>query len=299
MTEPTTDPEVRQRRRRSAEAGEGLGALERLDRWMGAHPWHPRLAPFAVYVVLLWGVGAVEGWWPALNPLLYGGLCAVVAWMLWRYRRLTPELNVRFHWVAIPAGLLGAVWIPLGIGMEWVSPGWFGHETTPYFEQMAAPVAWTAMGVKLLGMVIVVPLFEELFFRSAVLRSFYRWRTFGVAMFQLLEDLPLIGPPLMETKLSRRLDRYREPVAAGFKATSLGALSVANIVISIVLWCVLSHAVRDWPGTVACGLLYAGVVWYTNRGGRSFGLGPVVWAHGLTNAVLWGYTLSTGDWRFL
>jgi hypothetical protein len=37
----------------------------------------------------------------------------------------------------------------------------------------------------------------------------------------------------------------------------------------------------------------------TNRGGRQMGLGPVIWAHGLTNAALWGYTLYTGDWRFL
>jgi hypothetical protein len=29
------------------------------------------------------------------------------------------------------------------------------------------------------------------------------------------------------------------------------------------------------------------------------GLGPIIWSHGLTNALLWLYTLTSDDWRFL
>jgi hypothetical protein len=155
------------------------------------------------------------------------------------------------------------------------------------------------LGLRLLGMSIVVPMFEELAYRSAVLRSFRHPRDVGVAILQLLGDLPVIGDIIMKTRASQEADRIRRPMALAFDKTPLGVVSVFSVVASLLLWCVVSHMPRDWPGTIACGLPFIWLTVITNRGQRKMGLGPVIWAHGLTNAGLWLYTVITHDWRFL
>ena len=274
--------------------------LQRLDGWMAAHPAHPRVAPFAVYVLLLWPVEMLRAAGSSAFPVAYAAQCALVAGMMLRWRALTPELNLRFHPVAVPAGLLGAAaWIGLGLAMSEGLPGVFGGHGGDPFAALPGPLAAAALGLRLVGMALVVSLFEELLFRSAVLRAFRTWRSAGIALLHVAEDLPLVGPLVLRTELSQRLRHELRPLADSFDETPLGALTAANLTISIVLWCLLSHLPRDWPGTVACGAIYAGGVWHTNRRGRASGLGPAVWAHAVTNACLWGYTLATGDWRFL
>ena len=44
-----------------------------------------------------------------------------------------------------------------------------------------------------------------------------------------------------------------------------------------------------------CALAYCLLLSVT----RAKGLGPVCWAHGITNALLWGYTVYYGNWQFL
>ena len=71
------------------------GALARVDRWMMQSPWHPRVMPYIVYIGLLAVVGLASEQWPATYPIGYAVQCGLVAWLLWRYRRLLPELNIR------------------------------------------------------------------------------------------------------------------------------------------------------------------------------------------------------------
>ena len=76
-------------------------------------------------------------------------------------------------------------------------------------------------------------------------------------------------------------------------------MSVTNILVVGILWCLLSHITRDWPATMVCALGYAWVVYISNRGERKCGLGPAVWAHAITNGILLAYVIYYGDWRFL
>jgi len=46
-------------------------------------------------------------------------------------------------------------------------------------------------------------------------------------------------------------------------------------------------------------LVWCALVWWTNRGSHRLGLGPVIWSHAITNALLWGYTIWSGDWQFI
>ena len=46
---------------------------------------------------------------------LYLVTCGIIVFLLWRYRALTPELTLRFHWTVLPsAALLLVAWIGLG-----------------------------------------------------------------------------------------------------------------------------------------------------------------------------------------
>jgi len=293
------DPAQKQAERQAARA-KRVPVSQRLDQWMGEHPWHPRVFPFVVYVALLWLSEPARMWLPVTYPVLYTLQCLLVAYLLWHYRKVTPELNWKFHWLAIPVGIAGLVaWVWLGMQAAALWPDKLDPEGYDFLTEMGPALGWTSLSLRLLGMSIVVPMFEELFFRSALLRSLYAPKPAFAAVVDLLSDLPGVGDKIGESKVGRWAQQYKRPMASQFEKVPLGAISVFSLLATCVLWCVLSHHPRDWAGTFACGFLYAGLVWATNRRGKSLGLGPVVWAHGITNALLWGYVIYTGDWRFL
>lgn len=297
--------------------GEGQGkatptsAGNRFDAWMASNPWHPRLLPYAVYVLLLSVlVFPATDFEPALYPVVYGLQCGVVAWLLWRYRRLTPEVTLRFHWLALPVGVgVFVAWVGLGWAMagEWsprVTALWRGELAGPLaaaaddephaFQQMSPSVQALSLGMRLLGMSILVAVFEELFIRSLLLRGLHSGRQTLLGVAQMLEDVPLLGDRLMQTKLGDEAHAAQHVFTRQFEQTPLGRLSVFGVAASTVLF-MLGHLPRDWPGTIVCGIAYCLLLAATARKG----LGPVIWAHGITNALLWGYTLASGDWQFL
>src|SRR6185369_15626489 len=115
---------------KTGSAARSGGPLAALDRWMAAHPWHPRVAPMLAYLALLGVAGLVRdrggghAWGPRGYLALYVLMCLVPAWLLWRYRALVPEVNWRPHWLALPAGVaVIAVWIALGRWLGAALPG--------------------------------------------------------------------------------------------------------------------------------------------------------------------------------
>jgi len=272
------------------------GWLARFDAWMAEHPWHPRIVPFAVYIFLLLPIGVARDHWVASYAPLYVMQCAIVLWLLWRYRKLLPEMNWKFHWLAVPVGVaIAVVWIGLGKWMVQLWPDKFAQTEEHYFLQMEPDaLRYTALGLRLLGMSIVVPMFEELFVRSLLLRSL-RWpRRVAIGIVQWLEEVPVIGEWFMNTKLAQRADRHERVFGYEFTVNELGVLSVCGVTLSTLIF-MFHHGMRDWPGAIVCGVAYCLLLRVT----RHKGLGPVIWAHGLTNALLWGYSLQTGDWQFL
>jgi membrane protease YdiL (CAAX protease family) len=269
--------------------------LGRVNAWMAEHPWHPRIAPIMVYLLLLAVIDLATDRWPGAYPGLYVLQCGLVGWLLWRYRALTPELTVRFHWLAVPVGVaIAAAWVALGQWMVATFPDQFATHEPHLFQQMPPAARNLSLGLRLLGMSLLVPLFEELFTRSLLLRSFHRPRRVAIGMLQWVQDVPLLGDWLMHTSWGRRADRHERVFAGEFEQTPLGRLSVLGVTVSTLVFMV-NHQMRDWPGTIVCGLAYCLLLAATARKG----LGPVVWAHGITNALLWAYTLYSGDWQFL
>ncbi|MEX0653658.1 MAG: CPBP family glutamic-type intramembrane protease [Phycisphaeraceae bacterium] len=299
MSEPTSQ-DVAERDEAPANAG---GALAAFDAWMASNPWHPRIVPFAAYLLLLAVIDFARGWWLPSYPLLYAVQIAVVAWLLWRYRKLLPELTLRFHWLAVPTGLgLCVVWVALGYGMIALAPGWFdGSGEAHYFQTMRAEHGWVfyvSMVLRLAGMAMLVPLFEELFIRSACLRGLHSAKQTKIGLVQLAEDMPLIGERILHTRIAQEAASHPPAFTQQLRDWPVGALTVFGVIASTFIF-MIHHLPRDWPGTIACGVLWCGLLWYTNRGGRRMGLGPIVWSHGITNAALWAYCWHFDDWQFL
>ncbi len=263
---------------------------------MESHPWHPRVLPFAVYIILLAAVGVCSDRWPQSYPFVYFVQCAATASLLWRYRRLCPELTFRFDWRALPVGVLVAVaWVGLGKWMAGLSgPVEIGGAEEHLFERLSPGFKAVSLGLRFLGMSLLVPIFEELFVRSLLLRSFHRGRQVAVAVIQWCQEIPGLGDWLMHTSLAQRADHYDQPLGRAFNATALGVLSLSGVAGSTLIF-MFGHVMRDWPGAILCGIVYCLLL----RATRDKGLGPVIWAHGLTNALLWGWCVSTGDWLFL
>jgi len=286
---------------------------------MAAHPWHPRVVPFFVYIAMLALIGGADKLEPRLHPPLYAIQCVLVVWLLWRYRKLTPELTVKFHWLAMPVGVFVAVaWIALGwlmageFSVRWnalASGGLpmvdypdgavprFATDDSAYdtfFETMGVQLGWVTLALRLVGMSLVVPLFEELFIRSLMLRSLSDPRKTKLGLQQVACDLPGVGEWYMDTPAGRRASSAEPVFGRQFLATPLGKLTLFGVAASTFVF-MLSHVPRDWPGIWVCGVAYCLLLAATARRG----LGPVVWAHGITNALLWVYTVWTGDWQFL
>ena len=329
---PTDKPTAPPPRRPAADGSTRLGQLDTL---MNESAWFPRVVPFFTYLVLLTLTSMVAEKIPATYPLFYSLQCGVVLWLLWRYRALLPELTVSFHWLAIPTGIIVfLVWVWLGMVIEeWdqASQVGLGTFTSNYAQWSIDPstaldrvsstgeplqfadassraesvfiqmgladhnaLAWFAFSLRLLGMSIVVPLFEELFIRSLLLRSFHSAKNTYIGFIQVAQDFPIIGDKLMGTKIAEEADKQPPMFEHEFKRVPLGAISVFGIAASSIIF-MLSHAPRDYAACIFCGIAYCLCLYFT----RHKGLGPVCWAHGITNALIWIYTLHTDDWRFL
>lgn len=310
---------------------------------MTENPWHPRATPFFVYMIgLLIGQLFYTGAFgfpelPVLIPFIYTLQVGIVCFLLWRYRKLLPELNIKFHWLAVPTGVgLMFAWVYLGYASNWLVDQLVGiqglgdvaawlvptHEELPGNTSDKHPIHdnqatlgdawyWSTMSLRLLGMSIAVPLFEELWVRSAVLRGAFRAGKTKTAVIQLVSDMPIIGEWVSHTGAGQRASKLPSMWTVQLRETAVGQISLFAVSFSTLVF-MLAHARRDYLGCIACGIVWCLMVWWTNKpnarkgetwadmptGGR-YGLGPIVWSHGITNATLWAWTLWSNDWQFL
>ncbi len=132
-----------------------------------------RILPFGLFMLLLALRGALAGndgidarWIYGLNVVLVGGL---LLW-LWReygelVRQLAPDTREALLAVAV-GGVVFALWISLDA--PWMALG----EPTASFVPVdaAGRLMWPLIAVRWLGATLVVPVMEELFWRSFLMR---------------------------------------------------------------------------------------------------------------------------------
>jgi uncharacterized protein len=131
-----------------------------------------RILPFALYMAFLAIEGVVVNVAPDIDVRwLYPVKIAAVVAALWYYRSLYVELTDRPNWLwaGLIAPLLGLVVFVLWINMD---TGWMNLGGGAGFDPRDSGGAfdWPLVLFRLAGAALVVPLMEELFWRSFLMR---------------------------------------------------------------------------------------------------------------------------------
>ena len=131
-----------------------------------------RVLPFAVYMAFLAIEGAVAAQWPGHDGRwIYPVKVGAVTLLLWLYRQQYRELCVRpdARWVGMVAPALGAVVFVLWINLD---AGWLSLGGGPGYDPRDAggAIRWDLALPRMAGAALVVPVMEELFWRSFLLR---------------------------------------------------------------------------------------------------------------------------------
>jgi hypothetical protein len=127
--------------------------------------WFPYVSPFVLFLLL---TGLVR-FFPAWSHIIYIGKTLIVGALLWRWRHeyaadISPRLSSYNYLTAVSFGLIVLViWIvPEGYLPRFGRPSGFG----PYAFGWSQAATKGLIAVRLMGAVVVVPVMEELFWRS-------------------------------------------------------------------------------------------------------------------------------------
>jgi CAAX prenyl protease-like protein len=140
-------------------------------------PWLPYVAPMATFLILTsvedWLPKGSEGPHPTYYPLFYAFKIAVVAFVCWLGRAtwadLRPWPGAKSLTLAVALGLLVTL---MWVGFDGFYPvyGKVGSRASFNPNVLSTPARVGFLAVRMLGLVLVVPFFEELFWRSCVVR---------------------------------------------------------------------------------------------------------------------------------
>ena len=138
-----------------------------LKNFFSGSPAVVRVAPFLVFLALTFcqgKFGAASAYWFYLGKTLAG------AWLLWEMRPLVAEMRWAFSWEAVVVGVgIFAVWVGLDPFYPHLMKGGSTGNPAEQFGDGSA-LAWFFIAVHILGMTVVVPPLEEVFYRSFVYR---------------------------------------------------------------------------------------------------------------------------------
>ena len=126
-----------------------------------------RVAPFLIFLALTFcqgKFGAASAYWFYFAKTLAG------AWLVWEMRPFVSEMRYAFSWEAVLIGVgIFAVWVGLDpIYPHLMKGGATGNPNDVFGDGSA--LAWFFIAVHILGMTIVVPPLEEVFYRSFLYR---------------------------------------------------------------------------------------------------------------------------------
>jgi CAAX prenyl protease-like protein len=139
----------------------------RLQKYLLAKPAAARVAPFLIFLALTFcqgKFGAASAYWFYLAKTLAG------VWLIWEMRPVVAEMRWAFSWEAVVVGVgIFVAWV----GLDRFYPKFYAGGATgnpnDCFGQNS-PLAWFFIAVHILGMSLVVPPLEEVFYRSFIYR---------------------------------------------------------------------------------------------------------------------------------
>ncbi len=134
-------------------------------------PEFARIAPFAIYALLGF---FQDGFGPELKYWAYIAKTFLAAWVLWEVRPFVREMRWKISWEAVVIGVaIFVIWVGLdGLYPRLSDPG----EGAKPFAQFGtgSAIAWFYVVVHIVGMTVIVPPVEELFYRSFLYRYFVK-----------------------------------------------------------------------------------------------------------------------------
>ena len=164
-----------------------------LRQKFAASPALARVAPFAIFVALTFlqgKFGEESRYW------IYFLKTVVGAWIIWLAWPLVQEMRWKISWEAV---LIGVAVFAIWVGLDNLYPK-FLKPTPPWNPQSQfaenSMLAWFFIVVRIVGLSLVVPPIEEIFYRSflyryisqtdfnAVSLNYFNWRAFvAVSLF--------------------------------------------------------------------------------------------------------------------
>lgn len=135
-------------------------------------PIFVRSLPFGLYIVLLVLEGLLPDWLPDFDVRwLYpvkAGLVALALVVLWRYyTELKTRLPLKHVLLSVAVGIVVLVlWVNLDAG--WMLMGEMGKGYNP--TDTSGQIDWLMVAFRIAGAALVVPVMEELFWRSFLQR---------------------------------------------------------------------------------------------------------------------------------
>jgi uncharacterized protein len=214
-----------------------------------------RILPFTAFMALLAlrGFAPADGAWGFDPRWLYGVTVLVVGTLLLAFRREYGELSMQ----TLPTLREAALAVAVGISVYylWINldaPWMRLAEATAGYRPVDGEgrLIWPMVAQRWFGAALLVPVMEELFWRSFLMR----WL-----------------------------------VAARFEGVPPAGVGLRAVVLSTFVF-MLAHTL--WLAAVVAGLAYA---WLYVRTGK---LWTAVLAHAVTNALLGGWVVLTGNWGF-
>ena len=139
-----------------------------------------RVAPFIIFLLLTFcqnRFGEAGRYW------FYFAKSIVGAWLIWEIRPFVSELRLNFTWEAVAVGIgvlvmwvgidgfypkLSELSVKLGLSKAPITPVLPWNPNLQFGE--GAPLAWFFIVARILGASLVVPVLEEIFFRSFIYR---------------------------------------------------------------------------------------------------------------------------------
>ncbi len=141
-----------------------------------------RVLAYAVPMFAYLGLTALEGYLPQLvgksgpqlYPIAYAVKLSIVALLAWYYRGTWSDFRPRPNAGAIALGIMTGFLVCAGwVGLDGHYPTFtfLGGSRSAFDPFVLEPACrWAFISVRLLGLVVLVPVFEELFWRSFLLR---------------------------------------------------------------------------------------------------------------------------------
>ena len=155
-----------------------------LRKFLSQSPTVARVAPFVAFVLLTAAqgkFGAASAYWFYLAKTLVG------AWLIFEVRPFVPEMRWAFSWEAVAVGVgVLAMWIGLDpyypMTNDLCAKIGLGSAAKPVLENSnpnlvfgaQSPLALFFLTVHIVGMTLVVPPLEEVFYRSFLYRFIAR-----------------------------------------------------------------------------------------------------------------------------